>query len=110
MITLIAERYLVRVRFVQSGGIIGAMRGCDLDTASLPPADARELESLVDVSGIVTSGRFLSRDGHDLRTYEITVDRAGDAVAATYDDGTLPDLARPLVGFLRSRSAPKAAE
>ena len=97
----------LRVKFLQSGGVVGAMRGCDLDSASLPPDEARELESLVRSSGLSQSGEFLTQAARDLRLYDIEV--AGDAatVSVRFDDGTLPEQARPLVSFLRRNSKPR---
>lgn len=91
----------MRVTFLQSGGVVGAVRGCELDSSSLLPDDARELASLVRSSGITSSGEFLSPEGRDLRLYEIRVENGTDIVAVTFDDGTLPEQARPLVSFLR---------
>jgi hypothetical protein len=98
----------LRVKFVQSGGVVGAARGCELESASLPPEDARELESLVRASGLASSGEFLSPEARDLRLYEIEL--AGELVnvSVRFDDGTLPERARPLVSFLRRNSKPRA--
>ncbi len=52
--------FVMRVKFLQSGGVVGAVRGCELDSARLAPDDARELESLVRDSGITESGEFLA--------------------------------------------------
>jgi hypothetical protein len=97
----------MRVTFLQSGGVVGAVRGCELDSSSLPPDDARELEALVLSSGITASGEFLSPEGRDLRLYEIRVENGTDIVAVTFDDGTLPEQARPLVSFLRHNAKPR---
>lgn len=101
---------LVRVRFLQSGGVAGAVRGCELDTSSLAPAEARELEALVQSSGLVSSGEFLSRRGRDLRHYEIHVERGAGDLSVTFDDETLPDQARPLVSYLRKSAIPTVLE
>ena len=97
----------MRVTFLQSGGVVGAVRGCELDSSSLPPDDARELEALVLSSGITVSGEYLSPEGRDLRLYEIRVENGTDIVAVTFDDGTLPEQARPLVSFLRRNAKPR---
>ena len=97
---------LMRVKFVQSGGVVGVLRGCELESSSLAPEDARELESLVVASGLVESGEFHSPAGRDLRSYEILLDRGQGVVAVTFDDGTMPEKARPLVSFLRRNSKP----
>ena len=100
----------MRVSFLQSGGVIGAPRGCELDSSRLAPDDARELESLVQESGISASGEFLTPDARDLRLYEIRVESGAGSVAVTFDDQTLPDQARPLVSYLRRNAKPQWRE
>ena len=97
----------LRVKFLQSGGVVGAPRGCELDSSRLPEDDARELLALVQASGLLTSGEFLSVAGRDLRTYEIQVESAAGSVTVTFDDHTLPEEARPLVRFLRRNAKPQ---
>ncbi|HEY2849202.1 MAG TPA: protealysin inhibitor emfourin [Gemmatimonadaceae bacterium] len=97
----------VRVRFVQSGGIVGAVRECELDTSLLPPDDARELTALVEESGVLTSGIVRAPASRDLRAYEIVIENGAETVSATFDDHTLPDAARPLVTFLRRNAKPR---
>jgi hypothetical protein len=92
---------VMRVTFLQSGGVVGAVRGCELDSRSLAPDEARELEALVVSSGITESGEFLSPAGRDLRLYEIRVENGMNIVVATFDDRTLPERARPLLSLLR---------
>jgi hypothetical protein len=98
---------VMRVTFLQSGGVVGAVRGCELDSGSLQPDEARELESLVLSSGITESGEFLSLEGRDLRLYEIRVENGSKVVAVTFDDRTLPEQARPLVSYLRRNAKPR---
>jgi hypothetical protein len=100
----------MRVKFLQTGGVVGAVHGCELDSSSLPPEVARELESLVRASGISASGEFLSPAGRDLRLYEIHLESDTGNVAVTFDDQTLPDQARPLVGFLRRNAKPRGLD
>ena len=97
----------VRVTFVQSGGVVGAPRRCELDTARLPRDEARELESLVTDSQLLASGDHRSPAGRDLRLYEIRVETGAETVSVTFDDLTLPERARPLVGFLRRKARPR---
>jgi hypothetical protein len=97
----------MRVRFLQSGGIVGASRGVELESARLSAADARELQALVQSSGILESGEFRSPAGRDLRVYEIQIESGAGIVAVTFDDRTLPEQARPLVSFLRRNAKPR---
>jgi hypothetical protein len=48
----------MKISFVQSGGYLGLLRGCELDTAELIPDMAQELEHIAKTSGISTSGVF----------------------------------------------------
>ncbi len=101
----------MRVTLTQSGGIVGAVRTCELDSSFLPPDDARELESLVRSSGLSASGAFLSGEGqNDLRLYEIRIERNSERLAVTFDDHTLPERARPLLSFLRRNAKPRSPE
>jgi len=100
---------VMRVTFLQSGGVVGAVRGCELDSSLLPPDEARELEALVRSSGLTASGEFLSPEGRDLRLYEIRVEKGTNIVAVTFDDRTLPEDARPLVSLLRRNAKPRRA-
>jgi hypothetical protein len=101
------EIVVMRVKFVQSGGVIGAVRACELESSALAPDDARELESLVAASGISVSGEFVTPDARDVRLYAIEVQRGAETVAVTFDDHTLPEQARPLVSFLRRNAKPQ---
>ena len=97
----------VRVTFVQSGGVVGVLRRCELDSSCLPPGEARELESLVKESGLAASGAFLSAPSRDLRLYEIQVESEAGNVSVKFDDATLPERARPLLSFLRRNAKPQ---
>lgn len=97
----------MRVTFMQSGGLVGIPRRCELDSSLLPPGEARELESLVAESGIAASGEFLSARARDLRQYEIQVESDAGTVSVTFDDATLPERARPLLSFLRRNGKPQ---
>jgi hypothetical protein len=99
---------VMRVKFVQSGGVVGAVRTCDIESSALPPDEARELESLVEASRLSASGEFLSPAARDLRLYAIEFDRGAETIAVTFDDETLPAEARPLVSFLRRNAKPQS--
>lgn len=99
----------MRVRFVQSGGVTGTSRACDLDTTTLPADDARELASLVAESRLPAAGSFRTPDARDLRTYDIRVESDAGNAAVTFDDHTIPDRVRPLVTFLRRNARVQGA-
>ena len=98
----------MKVYFVQSGGLVGVVKGRDIDTAALAPDAARELEHLVRGSGISGAGVFLSDTGRDLQQYEITIEDGDRKTAVVFDDSTIPQSAKPLLGFLKKQARPKA--
>ena len=100
----------MKVSFLQSGGFVGAPRGCDLDAAALEPNAAGELERLARESGLTASGTFLSAAARDLKRYEIVIEGAGpggEAVRVTLDDSTVPAPAREFLAYLKRRSKPR---
>ena len=99
----------MKVRFLQSGGFVGAVKGCELDTAALAPDAARELERLVAESGIAGSDVSLSDTGRDLQQYEITIE-GGNPISVVFDDSSIPPSAKRLLGFLKKRARPKALD
>jgi hypothetical protein len=96
------------VRFTQSGGFAGLVKGCEIDTTTLSPANAKELEQLVKAAAISASGEFLSRSGRDLQQYEITIEDGGRKTSVIFDDQTAPQSAKPLIGYLKKCSKPQA--
>ena len=97
----------MKVHFVESGGLLGLLKGCELDTAALAPEMAQELKRLVDASGIAASGEFFSDAGCDLRQYEITIEDGTAKISVTFDDENIPPLAKSLLGYLKKCSKPK---
>jgi hypothetical protein len=97
----------MKVSFVQSGGFLGLVKGCELDTAVLTPDTAQELEQIAKASGISTSGEFFSDSGRDLQQYEITIEDGNSTISVIFDDETIPASAKSLVGYLKKHSQPK---
>jgi len=97
----------MRITFTQSGGFVGAMAGCRIDTAELAPDERREAESLVAASGLTDSFERFSPTGRDRRQYEITIEGESPTLTVVFDESSLPAAARPLVGFLASRARPQ---
>ena len=98
------------VRFVQSGGYAGLLKGCELDTKTLPSEEATKLEQLVAASALPASGEFLSESSRDLQQYEITIEDKASKTSVVFDDESIPPSAKPLVGYLKKCSKPKALD
>jgi hypothetical protein len=97
----------MRITFVQSGGFVGAIKGCRIDTAALEPHERAQVESLVMTSGITASFTRRSEAARDVRQYQIAIEREAAVVRVTCDDRCVPEEARPLVGFLAAKAVPQ---
>jgi hypothetical protein len=97
----------MKVRFRQSGGFGGLVRGAELDTATLAGPEAAELERLVAAARLPSTKRSAAARGADRQQYEIVVERE-DArkVEARFGDDALSDELAALVAFLRARARP----
>lgn len=99
----------MKLRFDQSGGYAGLLKGCDIDTADLPYEKAKELEDLVQASEIA-SGEFLSTSSRDLQQYELTIEDGGSKTSVIFDDGSVPQSAKRLIGYLKKCAKPKGLD
>ena len=96
----------MKIRFRQSGGFAGLIRGADIDTAALPAPEAAALERLIAAARLASAKGTAAR-GADRQQYEITVEREGTPKVETrFGDGELSDERAALVAFLRARAKP----
>jgi hypothetical protein len=93
----------MKVRFRQTGGFGGLVLGCDLDTSTLPPAEAQELTRLIKQANLEKIHSRRSEKARDLQNYEITVENEMTA-RASFDDMSVPANGEPLLEFLRQRA------
>jgi Emfourin len=93
----------MKVRFRQTGGFGGLVLGCDLDTSTLPPAEAQELTRLIKQANLEKIHSRPSQKARDLLNYEIAVESEMTA-RASFDDMSVPANVEPLLGFLRQRA------
>lgn len=98
----------MRITFMVSGGFVGGVKGCRIDTASLDDDGERlELERLVATSGIIGTVERSAAVGRDLREYHLAIERAAGTSHLVCDERSVPDEARPLVAFLTARATPQ---
>ena len=93
---------MATIKFRESGGISGQIRGCELEVTSLPTDVARSLTKLAE--GNAKSGRRAS-GARDALQYEIEYEDKGHAMRLSLDETTMPDEARILIDYLNSKSA-----
>lgn len=96
----------MKIKFTQSGGYVGTVRGCEFDTSTIPPDVKAELERLVEESGLLASQTALDDKARDLQQYDLTIEDGERKVQVTFDDATLPETAKPLIGFLKKHARP----
>ena len=94
----------MKVRFRQTGGFAGLIRGCELDSADLPQKEAAQLDRLSRQSpGAPRSSTGAARD---LTSYEVTVETPEGSKVFSFDDLGIPEGAAPLIELLRRRCKP----
>jgi hypothetical protein len=95
------------VQFTQSGGIVGVIRQCTLDTSTMEADEAFALEALVKNADLASApGERRSVGGRDLEDYEISIDDGRGAVTVVRDQSTLTPAARTLVAYLKKCAKP----
>ena len=100
-----------RIRFRQTGGFAGLVRGCDLDVESLAPKQRAEVDRLIAASGLANTPAAKPKSkGRDLMQYEITIESASGTIRADLTDLDLDDKTEPLVTFLQKRAGPVALD
>ncbi|WP_426139643.1 protealysin inhibitor emfourin [Pseudomonas sp. DWP3-1-2] len=96
----------MKVCLIQSGGVVGAIKSCEVNTSSLEEAEAQHLKQLVHDSGLIQSSRAVSEQARDLKQYEITIEDEAHPICVVFDDQNVPPSARTLLGFLMQRAKP----
>jgi hypothetical protein len=96
----------MRVTFIQSGGFVGTVRQCTLDTETMSADEARTLEALVKKADVSVSRETRSRSGRDLEEYQISVDTGDRSVTVVHDQSTLSPDAKALVAYLKKCARP----
>jgi hypothetical protein len=92
-----------RVRFRQSGGFAGLVRGSEVAGDALGAADRRALERHVTAQAASSAG---TSGGRDLVVFELEVDTDTGQVRLEFDEASVPDDLAALVNDLASRARP----
>jgi hypothetical protein len=94
----------MKLRFVQSGGFAGLLRGVELDTASLPPKLGKLAEQLLQRAGDLPS--VASSASRDACSYSLSVEGPDGPKDVQFSDATLPDKFASLIEHLAAASKP----
>ncbi|MFN8467005.1 MAG: hypothetical protein U0X20_15735 [Caldilineaceae bacterium] len=74
-----------------------------MDSAAMAPAAAQEFERLVYSGGITAPGEFYSNSPRP-QEYEITIEDGRRTITVIYDDLSVPEAAKPLLGYLKQHA------
>ena len=94
------------ITFMQSGRFTKLVKGCRIDTVALEREERAAVERLVEAAGWTDSWQRFS-DGRDRLQYDIVIEREAAAVHVECDDASVPELAKPLVAWLKGRARPQ---
>jgi hypothetical protein len=96
----------MKITYRESGGFTGLSRGVEIDTSTLPAAEARSVEALVARAGLKDQARSGPAGARDLAGYQITIESDAGQVVVSFDDATVPAEADDLLAYLQERAAP----
>lgn len=96
----------MRIKFVQSGGYAGLVRGCELDASSLTGDAAESFAFLRNL--LKTSDGTIRENsaGKDVTVYQIEIITGDRSDVISFDDMTMPEKLYPLVQILIESSKP----
>ena len=97
----------MKIQLRQSGGFAGLIRGAEIETSDLRPADARQVERLAR-QVVAASPSPSDRTRTDVTRYELSVEEGGKQQSSVFDDVTSSSAASKLVGLLQAHSRPLA--
>ena len=90
------------IYFRRSGGFTGISTSVEIDSSELAPREAEEVQLLIVRSGffeaITFSNKFVNMP--DQFRYNITIEHMGKKRTLELNDGSIPDLFRPLINYL----------
>jgi hypothetical protein len=93
-----------KIRFRQSGGFAGLVRGVDVPAAELSAADRRALEEHVKDRRAAPPPRATA--ARDLVTYELELDTGAGQVRLEFDEASVPDDLSSIIESLARRARP----
>lgn len=99
-----------KIKFRQSGGFAGFVRGCELTPEALDSRERAQLERLVERSGLTAKDAVPAAKSdsgaRDLTNFEIEIETSSGTSRHELDDLDLPPEVAPLVTLLQKHSRP----
>ena len=94
----------MKIKFRQTGGFVGLVIGCEVNTVLLPADKAARLQSLVEQSGILQATSKRTPNAADLLIYDFTIETRDGCHQVSFDDLSLPEPVRPLLEYLQNQA------
>lgn len=99
-----------KIKFRQSGGFAGFVRGCELTPETLDSRERAQFERLVERSGLTTQDAVpaakAASPARDLTNFEIEIETSSGTTRHELDDLDLPPEVAPLITLLQKHSRP----
>jgi len=101
---------LLKVRFRQSGGYAGLIRGQEITAADSSAEDLQQLEHMLKTSGVAeraaAGGARTPSASADLMQYDLEIETSAGTKHVVLTDDDVDDKTEPLIRFLQKRSKP----
>ena len=101
---------LVKLRFRQSGGFAGLIRGQEITAADSSPEELQRLERMLQESGLAergaSGGASTPPKSADLIQYDLEIETSAGTRHVVLTDDDLDARTQPLIEFLQKRSKP----
>ena len=101
---------LLKLRFRQSGGYAGLIRGQEITAADLSPAELQRLERVLKESGLseraAGGGARTPPKSADLMQYDLEIETTAGTRHVVLTDDDLDDRTQPLIELLQKGSKP----
>lgn len=89
----------MKIHFERSGGFMGMTMATDVDTESLSPEEANQVEAMINTNSFfeLPAQLMSSTPGADQFKYKLTVEVAGRKKTVEIGDTAVPEILQPLL-------------
>ncbi len=96
----------MRLKFVQSGGYAGLIKGCEIDTSTLKGSTVSSLHFLINIIRTNKKMNDIRSDIVDQFNYELEIVEGKKIFQITCNEESLPKELEPLITYLKKKSKP----
>ncbi len=96
------------IRFERSGGVMGHTIRTEISRDTLPPQEQLELDSLIEHTGLFSTGFSAHNNYPDQSQYIITIIDKNGSHRIACNESSIPDQIRPLINYLEHHTRVKS--